>query len=169
MKKNIGCLPMNNEYTFISVTDMGEDNFSSCVNCGRPIRYVVELQDAANKKYFVGTECAKTLSHAKINNEYSMNEQINAFKKIATARNLINKSNGTLKLWGYNDKSVVCIVGKSGKNPKKIYIEPIFDPFTGAKYQFIDSFLQETYKNHSVITEDYCMNDVFEYFDSLKN
>jgi len=168
MKKNIGRLPMNNEYTFISVTDMGEENFSNCVNCGRLIRYVVELKDQQNKKYFVGTECAKTLANAKICNEYSMNEQINAFKKIATARNLIKKSNGTLKLWGYNDGSVLMIVGKSGKAPKKMYIEPIFDLFTGEKYQFIDSFLKEIYKNHSVITEDYCMMDIFDYFDSLK-
>jgi hypothetical protein len=168
MKKNVGTLPMNAEYKCIGITDMGEDNYSTCNNCGRPIRYVCELINQENKRYFVGTECVKTLTKANISNEYSMYEQIKAFKKIAEARNLIEKSDNC-KFWGLEDKSEIVVVGRSGKQPKKLFIEPIYDPFEDKTYDFVDMFINEVYTKQNVTCRNWCYNDIYTYHDSLKD
>lgn len=166
MKKNIGILSMNNTYDFIGITDMGENNYSTCNNCGRPIRYVCELKDSEQKKYYVGTECAKTLSEAKINNTFSMNEQIKSFKKVAEARNLIEKAENC-KFWGNASEDSILIIGKSGKKAKKIFIEETYDPFTGKNYQFITSFLKEIYSTKEVKTGRFAPIDYIRYYNEL--
>lgn len=163
MKTNKGKLSMNNTYTFLSITDKGEIDGTTCDNCGHLIRYVCELIDATNKRYFVGTECTKTLAEARINNAYSMNEQIREFKKVAEARRLID--NGA-KIWASNNH--FWIVGVLGKAPKKVEIMPVFDMFKGTSYSFVDSFIIELNKMPNVITEDWCLFDVFKYKESLK-
>ena len=158
-------LPLNNKYTFISITDQGEGNFQCCDNCGTLIRYICHIKDISNKNYFVGTECVKTLQKAEITNEYSMNEQIRAFKKLAEMQNLI-KTNNALKVW--RSKSYIIAVGlNKNLKPLKCVVEKLFDPFLGTTYPFIESFFDKTVPIGTNESE-WCFNDIFEYFNKLR-
>ena len=163
MKVNKGRLSMNNEYKFIGITDKGEMDGTTCDNCGHLIRYICELIDVNNKHYFVGTECVKTLTEAKISNVYSMNEQIKEFKKVAEAQRLIESG---AKVWQSGE--YFYIVGKLGKAVKKVEIRPVFDMFEGFSYSFVDSFLLELKSLPGVIKHDWCFNDIFKHISSLK-
>lgn len=158
-------LSHNNEYTFIELSDLGQDNYQCCDNCGTPIRYVAEIKDSNGKKHFVGTECVQTLSKCKINNEYSLTEQIKAFKKVAAAKNLI-KCNDNLKVYSMSDTAIIVGYNKN-KKPVKIYIERTFDIFLQKYYSFIDSFLTEI--EDIAISNNWCFNDIFKHFNDLKN
>jgi hypothetical protein len=161
-------LPINEKYDFLGITDMGEGNFNTCNNCGKLIRYVAELRSSNNKKYYVGTECAKTLSQCQINNEFSMLEQFNAMKKVATATNLI-QNGSNIKIWGFDDKSTVYIAGLNSKDTvKKITIEKQFDPLLGSEYEFINTFLDSVFNDHNVIIKDWCFYDIEQYLKTLK-
>ena len=162
MKKNIGVLSMNNQYTFIGCTDNGED-YSACENCGKLIRYVVHLIDKTGKSYYVGTECAKTLAEANISNAYSMGEQIKELKKCAEVKKLIT---GTHQIWGYAEN--FCIVGIIGKQVKKIKISPVYDLFGENRLQFVDTLILEL-TSICKIWNDWCYNDVFKYYDQCKD
>ena len=168
MKTNKGSLSMNNEYTFMGINDLGEMNYEVCQNCGRNIRYVCELKDSTNKKYYVGTECAKTLQQAKISNSYSMLEEIAEFKKLASIKSLIQ--NGTdVKIWAYSQNVMeLIIVGKQGNTPKKMTLSRHYDLFKGEPYKFLDDYILELYKKPEIIQTDWCMAHVFNYFNSLK-
>lgn len=157
-------LTHNNEYIFIDITDNGDCNYTTCDNCGTLIRYVVHLQDINNKNYFVGTECVKTLLQCKINNDFSMNEQLNAFKKVAEIRNLI-ETNNKLKIFSSENSAVIVGLTKNNK-PKKLYIKRTFDNFQQKWYTFIDLLLSDIKKMHSV--NDWCYNDIFNYYNSIK-
>ena len=157
-------LAHNNEYTFIDISDNGEMNYTTCDNCGTVIRYVVHLKGADNINYFVGTECVKTLLNCRINNEFSMNEQIREFKKVAEAQGLI-KTNNKLKIFASGDGAIIVGLTKSNK-PKKVFIKRIYDPFQEVFYPFIDSFLGEL-KNRDVVNS-FCWMDIFDYLRSLK-
>lgn len=154
---------MNDIYTYISVTDMGEGELSSCDNCGRPIRYVVCLENSTKKKYYVGTECTKTLAAASISNEYSMNEAIKAMKEVAEAKKLVTCENCRI----FKGGDYFVIVAKNGKNPKKVTVKRTFDLFTGEYYSFIDAFMDELTKRDDTV-KSWCYNDVFKYYDLLK-
>jgi hypothetical protein len=159
-------LPLNDAYNFIGIFDNGEMNFNTCENCGKPIRYVVELKNSSNKSYFVGTECSKTLQKCNISNEFSMIEEINAFKKLSTAKNLLlNGSN--IRIWNGFDYSVIVGLNSRG-NAKKIKIENIWDIFKQKNYSFIENFLTELKNNKNSISENWCFNDIFKYLDYLK-
>lgn len=161
MKKNIGVLSMCNQYTFIDCTDNGED-YNNCQNCGKLIRYTVHLIDNLKNHYFVGTECAKTLSEANINNSYSMIEQIKELKKCSEVKRILqNKHN----IWGHDESFY--IVGVLGTTAKKIYINPVFDIFTGNRLTFVDNLILEL-KDKCKNWNNWCMNDVFVYYDNLK-
>ena len=157
-------LPLNNKYTFIEITDQGEGNYQICDNCGAFIRYVAHIKDINDKHYFVGTECVQTLQKAQISNEYSMNEQIRAFKKLSQAKNLI-ETNIKLKTWA-SSKYIILVGLNKNLKPVKLAIEKLFDPFLGTSYAFIDSFIEEM--TPKSITDDWCYNDIFVYFDQLK-
>lgn len=171
MKKTIikRNLPLNENYDFLGITDMGEMNYSVCANCGRPIRYIAELKNSKGVVSYVGTECVKTLIECKINNSFSMMDQINAMKKIATATNLINKGTD-IKIWGYDDKTALYIVGKNSKGTvKKIFIEPLFDVFLQKSYSFIDALINDVFDNHTPILKEWCFYDIEKYMKSLKS
>lgn len=165
MKKNIGCLSMNDIYNFIDITDLGEMNYNICENCGRAIRYMVHLKDSQNKSYYVGTECAKTLSEANINHSYSMNEQIKHLKTCSTVTALLKDEK--TKIWGNKDYFI--IIGKTGKNPIKLQLKPVFDIFLQKNYSFIDVLISEVDKRSNVIRTGYCLAYCFDFYDSLKD
>ena len=157
-------LPLNNKYDFIEITDSGEGNFNTCDNCGNIIRYIAHIKDSNNKHYFVGTECVKTLQEANISNEFSMLEQIRAFKKVASANNLLS-NNDSLKI--FHSESFAVLVGyNKNKKPVKMAIERQYDPFKECYYSFVDSFLNQI--KNIAITDDWCFNDIFNYHDKLK-
>lgn len=163
MKKNKGRLSMSEKYTFIDITDVGE-NFSVCENCGAIIRYVVHLRTSTNKNVYVGTECSKTLQEAQITNEYSMNENIKAFKKVATAKNLIEK--GTkVRVAHYTNDCIIVGLNSNGK-ATKIYLEKTFNPFDGGDIkclsEFIDSIKHLKDKNFT------CLGSPIWYYEFLK-
>lgn len=170
MKKNKGILNMCEKYTFEGIKDLGEISIISCDNCGAFLRYVATIRDSKNKVYHVGTECAKTLSEANINNSYSMDLAFKEFKKVAEARLFLEKGENIL-IYGYEKKKdKIVIAGKKGKAIKKICIEPVFDNFKGEQLEFIDNFIQESYKNYSdSIIYDWCYAYVFNHLDNLKD
>lgn len=170
MKKNIGKLSMCEKYTFIEITDLGEQSgLCCCDNCGSPLRYVVTLETSGKKIAHVGTECSKTLQEANITNEYSYNLHIKEFKKIATIRNFINKSE-EIKFFGGTRQRNIVVAGKAGKAVKYFVIEPIYDMFIDSELEFINLFIKELYESKSEIIELYtwCYNDVFKYINQLK-
>lgn len=159
-------LPHNDKYTFIEITDNGEGNFTTCDNCGAIIRYVAHIKNCQNKSFYVGTECVVTLQGANITNEFSMLEQIRAFKKLAAINNLI-QNNDNLKIWCSSKKTFAVAVGyNKNKKPLKLQIEKQFDPFLNESYKFIDTFL-DTIQPQSV-QESWCFNDIFVYYNKLK-
>jgi hypothetical protein len=164
----MGALKINESYEFINITDLGEMNYNSCANCGRAIRYVVELKDSQNLSHYVGTECSKTLQKYNISNDYSMNEQINEMKKLSKAINLVNNGSD-LKFWGYGSKDYLHIIGlnKNG-TPQKIYVQKLFDVFLQKEYKFINDFLNDVYTTKDVILKDWCAWDYLSYYESLK-
>jgi len=171
IKKNKrGFLPMNIEYQFIGIDDIGEDR-TVCNNCGAAIRYVAELRDSNNKVYYVGTECAKTLSKANISNEYQMLEEFNAMKKVATARNIIQKGidNDTLTI--YPGKDYCALVAKTGKTAKKISLEPIF--IWGNEFKPMASIIAECLNKKEFHYKDgdggysWCWHYIFENIKRL--
>lgn len=170
MKTNKGILKMCEKYTFHGITDLGEIGNSICDNCGTPLRYIATIKGSTGEVYHVGTECAKTLSHANIDNIYSMELAFKEFKKIAEARLFLEKGENIL-IYGYKQrKDKIVIAGKKGKSIKKICIEPVFDMFKNEQLEFIDSFINETYKRYSEsIIYDWCYAFVFNHLDNLKD
>lgn len=154
---------MSEKYTFIDIADLGEI-VSVCDNCGALIRYVVHLQTPENKNVYVGTECSKTLQEAQITNEYSMSENIKAFKKVATAKNLIEK--GTkVRVAHYAGECVIIGLNSNGK-AAKVSLEKTFDSFQGEYIkclsEFIDSIKHLKDKNFP------CLGSPIWYYEFLK-
>lgn len=157
-------LPLNNKYTFMSISDIGETS-QTCDNCGKPIRYVAHLKDSNNKNYYVGTECAKTLSVCDITNEYEMLEEFNAIKKSSEIRNFV--TNGKeIKIFGYKDNYVI-VVGKTLKGiTKKMKLDKMYN-LHGNVFSSISDTIDYINKNYYV-ENHFCFNDIFKYFDYLK-
>lgn len=163
MKTNKGVLSMNEKYTFIQITDLGETS-ACCDNCGASIRYVVELLSSNGKKYHVGTECSKTLQEANISNVYSMNEQLKAFKKVSQAKNLI-ENGSKVRIAVYIDSCIVVGLNKNG-TATKVIIEKCYDPFLATEIQCATDFIESVrpLKDNKFT----CLGSPHWYFDHLK-
>ncbi len=54
-------LPHDTKYTIIETYSLGEDDFTSCMNCNKAIKHVAIVENTEGKQYHIGMECAKTL------------------------------------------------------------------------------------------------------------
>lgn len=143
MKRNLGVLPMNATYEYLSI----DETECACENCGRPLSVAVTLGmktfDGKISRVTVGQDCANTLEEAEMVYVYQMHDmqkQFARYKRLVAKVRKLQKL-GTLNVVNENETTFFVYDGPENF-PNYVLRTDFLDPETRDRMQkFLSSLV----------------------------